>query len=257
MSYPKIVFIVPYRNRINDKTHFEVYIKYLLEDYSSNEYEIYYSHQNDTRAFNRGAVKNIGFLAVRNKYPNYYRDITFVFNDIDILPISKNLINYITTNGTVKHFYGFKFALGGIFSITGEDFEKIGGFPNYWGWGYEDNVINNRCLENNILIDRSNFYSIFDNNFVQTSIVNKKVLNNQKPNIYNSKNNNLNTIRNLEYTIDSNMININNFDTLEDYNECKFYEQDLSKESTIKSNRKSHIELQQKKNRLDMRNMRL
>ena len=92
---PKIIFIVPYRNRENDKTHFEVYIKYLLEDIDSNDYEIYYSHQNDTRAFNRGAVKNIGFIAMRDKYPDTYKSITFVFNDIDTLPIRKNMLDYI------------------------------------------------------------------------------------------------------------------------------------------------------------------
>tara|TARA_B100000902_G_scaffold399646_1_gene471559 strand:- start:5593 stop:6366 length:774 start_codon:yes stop_codon:yes gene_type:complete len=257
MSYPKIVFIVPYRNRENDKIHFEVYIKYLLEDYSPHEYEIYYSYQNDMRAFNRGAIKNIGFLAIRNKYPEHYKNITFVFNDIDILPIRKNLLNYETSNGIVKHYYGFDYALGGIFSITGEDFEKIKGFPNYWGWGYEDNVINNRCIENNIQIDRSNFYKIFNNNFVQTSVSNKKVINNQKPDINNSKNNNLNTISNLDYNIDGNIINVNKFDTIEDYNLAKFYEQDLKDNSKIVINKELHNQLQQKKNRLNMRNMRI
>jgi len=255
MVIPKIIFIIPYRNRENDKIHFEVYIKYLLEDYSPDVYEIYYSHQNDTRAFNRGAIKNIGFIAMREKYPDDYKNITFVFNDIDILPIRKNMLDYITSNSIVKHFYGFNFALGGIFSITGEDFEKIQGFPNYWGWGYEDNVINNRCIENNIKIDRSNFYKIFDSNFVQTSIRNNKLLNNQKPDINNSKNNNLNTIRNLDYNIDSNMINVNNFDTIEEYNSCKFYQQDLSQEHKINNNKELHIELQNKKNRLSMSNI--
>ena len=122
---PKIVFIIPYRNRENDKIHFEVYIKYLLEDFNKDDYEIYYSHQNDSRAFNRGAVKNIGFIAMRDKYPDDYKNIVFVFNDIDILPIRKDLLNYYTTKGVVKHFYGFNYALGGIFSITGYDFEKI------------------------------------------------------------------------------------------------------------------------------------
>ena len=194
MVVPKIIFLVPYRNRKNDKIHFDVYIKYLLEDYSVDEYEIYFCHQNDVRAFNRGATKNIGFIAMRNKYPDDYKNITFVFNDIDTLPINKNLLNYKTSSGIVKHFYGFKFALGGIFSIIGSDFEKIGGFPNFWGWGYEDNVINIRCIENNLKIDRSNFYNIFDNNFVLTNIKSKKILNNKKPDINNSNINNLNTI---------------------------------------------------------------
>lgn len=251
---PKIIFIVPYRNRENDKTHFEVYIKYLLEDIDSNDYEIYYSHQNDTRAFNRGAVKNIGFIAMRDKYPDTYKSITFVFNDIDTLPIRKNMINYLTTHGTVKHYYGFNFALGGIFSITGEDFEKINGFPNFWGWGFEDNVINNRCIENNINIDRSNFYNIFDNNFVQTTITTKKILNNRKPDINNCSNDNLSTIKDLNYSIDKNIININNFETIETYTNSKFYTEDLAyNKGKIDINKEKSMERLATKARLAMR----
>ena len=250
---PKIIFIVPYRNRENDKTHFEVYIKYLLEDYNPDDYEIYYSHQNDSRAFNRGAVKNIGFIAMKEKYPEEYKNINFVFNDIDILPIRKNFLNYYTNKGVVKHYYGFDFALGGIFSITGEDFEKINGFPNYWGWGFEDNVINNRCIENNIKIDRSNFYKIFDNNFVQTNYMNKKVLNNKKPNINKSSDNNITSINNLNYTIDNNIINIKNFDTKEPYITNKFYLEDLTEtRGIIHKNKEEYTNLLLKKKRLSM-----
>ena len=251
---PKIIFIVPYRNRENDKIHFEVYIKYLLEDIDSNDYEIYYSHQNDTRAFNRGAVKNIGFIAMRDKYPDTYKSITFVFNDIDTLPIRKNMLDYITTHGTVKHYYGFNYALGGIFSITGQDFEKINGFPNFWGWGFEDNVINDICIENNINIDRSNFYNIYDNNFLQTSITTKKILNNRRPDINNCSNDNLSTIKDLNYTIDKNIININNFDTIVSYTNMKFYTEDLAyTKGKIDSNKEKSMERLARKARLAMR----
>jgi hypothetical protein len=62
--------------------------------------------------------------------------------------------------GSVKHFYGFNFTLGGIVSIKGEDFEKIGGFPNFWSWGYEDNVLQQRVMNARLVIDRRQFYEI-------------------------------------------------------------------------------------------------
>ena len=85
---PNIIFIIPYRNRKQHLTHFRQYMKHILEDVS--DYKIYIAHQDDTRNFNRGAVKNIGFLAMKQKYPNDYKNITFVFNDVDIMPFDKN-----------------------------------------------------------------------------------------------------------------------------------------------------------------------
>ena len=154
---PKIVFIVPYRNRPQHKFFFSKYMSFILED--RNDYEIYFSHQCDSRTFNRGATKNIGFLAVKAKYPNHYKDISFVFNDVDTIPFNK-IFNYETVAGTVKHFYGFTHALGGILSIKGSDFEKINGFPCFWGWGMEDNVLQHRCQLHNVSIDRGVFYKI-------------------------------------------------------------------------------------------------
>ena len=155
---PKYVFIVPYRNRVQQKFFFSKYMSFILED-KEDEYEIYFSHQCDARTFNRGATKNIGFLAVKEKYPEHYKDISFVFNDVDTIPFHK-IFNYETTHGVVKHFYGFKYALGGIVVMKGADFEKINGFPCFWGWGMEDNVLQKRCEGYNLKVDRSVFYEI-------------------------------------------------------------------------------------------------
>ena len=154
---PKRVFIVPYRNRVQHKFFFSKYMSFILED--CDDYEIYFSHQCDARTFNRGATKDIGFLAVKEKYPNDYKDITFIFNDIDTIPFNK-IFDYQTTHGVVKHYYGFKYALGGIVVMKGADFEKINGFPCFWGWGMEDNALQKRCDGYGLTVDRSVFYEI-------------------------------------------------------------------------------------------------
>jgi hypothetical protein len=120
-SVPTRVFIVPYRNRPEQKFFFSQYMNFLLEN--TNDYEIYFSHQCDERSFNRGAVKNVGFLAMKEKYPNDYKDITFIFHDVDTVPFHR-IFDYQTTKGVVKHYYGFDHSLGGIVVIQGEDFEK-------------------------------------------------------------------------------------------------------------------------------------
>lgn len=208
LKIPKLIFIIPYRNREKEKTHFSIYMKYIMEDYDKNDYEIYYSHQTDNRPFNRGATKNIGFLAMKNKYPQDYKNITFVFNDIDTLPALKNTFNYITTTGTVKHFYGFHFALGGIFSITGNDFEKCNGFPNNWGWGLEDNAMYDRVLLHELKVDRSQFFVVNSKEVIQIYDTPHRLINNNEPNNYISKNlrDNLNSIYELNYSIENNNI---------------------------------------------------
>ena len=39
-------------------------------------------------------MKNIGFIAMKEKYADNYKDITFVFNDVDTMPYTKNFIDY-------------------------------------------------------------------------------------------------------------------------------------------------------------------
>ena len=177
---PKIVFIVPYRDRKPQLNHFKYFMKYILEDISENDYKIFYVQQCDNRPFNRGALKNIGFIAVKSKYPNNYKNITFVFNDVDTILAYKNLFDYKTNIGIIKHFYGYTFALGGIVSITGYDFENIGGYPNYWGWGLEDNDLQHRANKYGISIDRTNFYDINNPNIINIKDNKKKLCSRQQ-----------------------------------------------------------------------------
>ena len=202
ITIPKRVFIVPYRNRIQHKFFFSKYMSFILED--KKDYEIYFSHQCDARTFNRGAVKNIGFIAIKNKYPEHYKNITFIFNDIDTIPFHK-IFDYETTHGTVKHYYGFKYALGGIVVMKGADFEKINGFPCYWGWGMEDNALQKRCERHKLIIDRSNFYEIGKPQILQLFDGISRIISKKDP--WRSENDNgtdgLQTISRLNYKIDN------------------------------------------------------
>jgi hypothetical protein len=202
-SIPKIVFIVPYRDREIQKNFFIRHMNYILEDIPKDDYKIFFSEQCDNRDFNRGAMKNIGFLAIKNKYPNHYKNITFVFNDVDTMPFNKNLFNYQTTENNVKHFYGYNYTLGGIISIIGSDFEKILGFPNLWTWGYEDNSLQYRVIKNNINIDRSNHYKILCKEIIQLTDDFHKIVNrNEFERYMENKEDGIHTIYSLDYNID-------------------------------------------------------
>lgn len=215
-SIPKIIFIVPYRNREQQLQSFKTHMKYILEDYDPSDYSIYIIHQTDQRVFNRGAIKNIGFLMIKNKYPNDYKNITLVFNDVDTIPVSKNLFHYDTTMGVVKHFYGFTYTLGGIVSIKAADFERVNGFPNFWAWGYEDNMLQNRIQNAGIKIDRSVFYKFGDTHIMQKNDEIVREVNQSEYNRYlTNTTEGIYSIRDLNYSIDteSGFVNVVWFNT--------------------------------------------
>ena len=208
VKIPKRVFIVPYRNRIQHKFFFSKYMSFILE--TDEDYEIYFTHQCDARTFNRGAIKDIGFIAIKNKYPQHYKDITFIFNDVDTIPFAK-IFDYETTHGVVKHYYGFKYALGGIVVMKGADFEKTNGFPCYWGWGMEDNALQKRCEAVGLKIDRSIFYNIGSPEILQLFDGISRIISKKDP--WRGENDNgvdgLRTISQLKYTIDEKSENPN------------------------------------------------
>jgi len=234
-STPKIVFIIPYRDREQQLHFFRRQMKHVLEDIDEKDYEMYFIHQADKRSFNCGAMKNIGFLYVKQKYPQHYRSITLVFNDVDTMPFSKNFLQYPTSPGIVKHFYGFNYTLGGIVSITGYDFERVNGFPNFWGWGYEDNLLDKRVKEARIKIDRTQFYPFADKNILHFFDGLMKHVNSDDVRRYakNTKEGWI-SIKNMdyEYDADTNMVNVTSFDTGIPENKKTAFTHDLRNGST-------------------------
>ena len=148
------IVIVPYRDRIEHLTFFRTYLPHVLEDY-----ELMVVHQLDARPFNRGAMKNIGFLAVKQKYPDTYRDATLIFQDVDVMPYKRGVFDYTAEHGIVHHFYGYESCLSACFAIKGSDFERANGFPNLWEWGLEDNIVQERVLAS-CRIDRTTFHQV-------------------------------------------------------------------------------------------------
>lgn len=213
---PKLIFIVPYRDRELQRDFFRGHMKNVLIDMDSSEYEIYFSHQADSRLFNRGAMKNIGFLAMKHKYPNTYRNITFVFNDVDTMPFVKNFLPYETTTGCIKHFYGFNFTLGGIVSVNGGDFERMNGFPNFWTWGYEDNELQRRATMHNINTDRSVFYPLFDKHIIFLQDGFFRIVNEMDRMRQVRTTEGIEDITGLQYSIENDMINVTFFKTATD-----------------------------------------
>ena len=159
------VFIVPYRDREKHKVLFMNYFNYLREqspDWSEGV-KLLFVHQVDRRQFNRGAMKNIGASHVAHLFPKTWKNINLVFHDVDTLPKRHVNFSYATTPGVVAHYYGVPRILGGIVVVKCGDFVAIGGFPNIWGWGYEDNELYRRVqTAHGLTIDASDRVALLD-----------------------------------------------------------------------------------------------
>ena len=247
LNVPDIVFIVPYRNREQHKTFFTRYMKdFILKDVTY-KWQIVFVHQCDMRAFNRGAMKNLGFKFLKDKYPKYYKDITVVFNDVDTAPYKPGVVDYQTIHGIVKHFYGFNYALGGLVSMKASDFEELNGFPNLWAWGFEDNELQYRWIERfgEKTIDRTTFFKEGDSNILvifhgHNKLVSPKQkeefgdvgVRNRKPNA--KWTNGLNTVYDVSYEVEELeqhvvMVNVSKFETKNKAENYDYQKIDLSK----------------------------
>jgi hypothetical protein len=124
---------------------------------------------------------------------------------------SWELIKYETKPGYFRRpiYNGFEGNLGLICSCWKEDFEKTNGFPNYWGWGVEDETLYKRALKCGINIDESNMLNYKDDKKVinpnhyrnaekerASGIKNKDILNNELKN-----GENLDGLTNIQYEV--------------------------------------------------------
>ena len=114
--------------------------------------------------FNRGLVKNVGFLMARPAPAD-----VVVFHDADLLPGPAFPATYpALCQGSIAHLYGHRHCLGGIVATHPDTFLSLNGFCNsQWAWGGEDRWLQRSAEAVGVRIDRSTFVDRFaDNAFV-------------------------------------------------------------------------------------------
>jgi N-terminal domain of galactosyltransferase/N-terminal region of glycosyl transferase group 7 len=158
--------IVPYRDRTE---HMRVFVPHIAAFFSRDakdvggDISITIVEQEHGLEFNRGLMNNIGYSLSNNRC-DYV-----CFHDVDYLPVRAD---YSEPNGIAPiAWYGaerkidprgfpiisnnLEFFFGGVTLFRNGDFEKVNGFANaYWGWGWEDSDLFNRCLIEDITLER-------------------------------------------------------------------------------------------------------
>ena len=153
MTAPRLTIIVPYRDRAQ---HLSVFLPGLARYFERDKadhvvpYRVMIVEQASGLPFNRGAMKNIGFIMARD-CSDYV-----CFHDVDYLPIwadysyceqtmpiawygaltrpvsSRSKVTLFLKDADVDLF-------GAVVLCPVEAFAKVNGYANsYWGWGMED-----------------------------------------------------------------------------------------------------------------------
>jgi hypothetical protein len=163
----RLNIVVPYRAR---EQHLELFVPHVRACFARDlgaskiPYRVTIVEQENGLPFNRGAVKNIGFLLGRE-----HSDYT-VFHDIDFLPIWADY-SYAETL-TPLAWYGAEARpiipgrpelainvlsafFGGVVLAPNALFKRVNGYSNlYWGWGFEDIDLGQRIKRSGKTIGR-------------------------------------------------------------------------------------------------------
>ncbi|MBL8835143.1 MAG: galactosyltransferase [Alphaproteobacteria bacterium] len=164
-TLPRLSIVLPYRNRPQQLARFIPHlVAYFQRDKLDKDipWRLTIVEQVPGKPFNRGLIKNIGFLLTE-------ADHDYVcFHDVDYLPIwadysycpsPARLIWYgaeltpfdPAVDGLMKADWNTCF--GGVITFPMADFRRINGYSNlYWGWGYEDTELRIRTVAEGLQI---------------------------------------------------------------------------------------------------------
>jgi glycosyl transferase family 7 (putative galactosyltransferase) len=164
----RLAIIVPYRDR---QQHLDQFVPHMRAYFARDkldkaiDYRVLIVEQERGLPFNRGALKNAGFLLTEAQ-----SDYS-CFHDIDYLPIwadysfaeeptpivwygaEERPIAPGRTNRVAKH--DLEHFFGGALIVPNSAFRAVNGYSNdYWGWGYEDEDIKTRIAVAGIATSR-------------------------------------------------------------------------------------------------------
>ena len=160
-----IVIITPYRDRPKQKETFLKHMKDFLAKKCDPFLIVVSEQSDDSRAFNRGAMKNIGYLEAKAHIGELFREAIYVNQDIDVLPNSQECIYAIPDENTIYNPYGVQHCLAKIHIQSAKMMETTNGYPNnYWAWGLEDVCVQARADTHGFKTDRTHFEWLGTNN---------------------------------------------------------------------------------------------
>jgi hypothetical protein len=165
LTIARLSIVVPYRDRPEQLARFVPHLNaYFTRDKLDKDipWRLTIVEQAAGKDFNRGLLKNIGFLLTE-------AEADYVcFHDVDYLPIwadyrPPDRPTRIVWHGAelaplfpgsadaITHDYQTFF--GGVVLFPTADFRRINGYSNdYWGWGFEDNDAAERCRTEDLAI---------------------------------------------------------------------------------------------------------
>ncbi|XP_067681327.1 beta-1,4-N-acetylgalactosaminyltransferase bre-4-like [Haliotis asinina] len=160
-SPQRLAIIIPYRDR-------EVNLKILLNNLhrvlqkQQAEYAIFVVEQENGTPFNRGMIKNIGYLEANA----LCRFDCFTFQDVDLVPESERN-TYFCGEKALHHSRRLNFLnyrnwyrghFGGVVTFNKTYFSTINGYSNlFYMWGGEDDDLLHRLRRKNLPFEHSNY----------------------------------------------------------------------------------------------------
>ncbi|XP_033736202.1 beta-1,4-galactosyltransferase 2-like [Pecten maximus] len=156
----RIAIIIPFRDR---EIHLKIYLSNVIPKLrrQNADFTIYVVEQAPGSHFNRGMMRNVGFVEA-SKIADYD---CFIFNDVDSIFEDDRNIFRCGRDNSVRHLvtgvdvfdYKLKYSIlvGGIIAFTPAQFRKVNGYSNfYFDWGAEDDDIYYRTERENMVIER-------------------------------------------------------------------------------------------------------